>query len=114
MSDPTLLVLASLAEGNKHGYAMMEDIQQFAGWRLVAGTFGHVPEPPMTDRIEPRLVSLASRDVPCGYELESGVAFTREDGSTTLARNFSREIDLGDSYITVNHWSRGSKPATTA
>jgi DNA-binding PadR family transcriptional regulator len=33
-----LLVLASLAEGEKHGYAMMEDIQMFAGTRLGPGT----------------------------------------------------------------------------
>jgi DNA-binding PadR family transcriptional regulator len=38
MSDPTLLVLASLAEGEKHGYAMMEDIERFAGQRLGPGT----------------------------------------------------------------------------
>jgi DNA-binding PadR family transcriptional regulator len=38
MSDPTLLVLASLAEGDKHGYAMMEDIQRFADVRLGPGT----------------------------------------------------------------------------
>ena len=38
MSDPTILVLASLAEGEKHGYAMMEDIQRFAGVRLGPGT----------------------------------------------------------------------------
>lgn len=38
MSDPTLLVLASLAEGDKHGYAMMDDIERFAGIRLGPGT----------------------------------------------------------------------------
>jgi DNA-binding PadR family transcriptional regulator len=38
MTDPTLLVLASLADGDKHGYAMMEDIERFAGVRLGAGT----------------------------------------------------------------------------
>ena len=38
MNDPTILVLASLAEGEKHGYAMMEDIQEFAGIRLGPGT----------------------------------------------------------------------------
>jgi len=38
MSDPTLLVLASLAEGEKHGYAMMDDIRRFAGVRLGPGT----------------------------------------------------------------------------
>lgn len=38
MSDPTLLVLASLADGDKHGYAMMEDIESFAQVRLGPGT----------------------------------------------------------------------------
>ena len=38
MSDPTLLVLASLADGEKHGYAMMEDIERFAHVRLGPGT----------------------------------------------------------------------------
>ena len=38
MSDPTLLVLSSLADGDKHGYAMMEDIEQFAGLRVGPGT----------------------------------------------------------------------------
>ena len=38
MTDPTLLVLASLVEGDKHGYAMMDDIQRFAGVRLGPGT----------------------------------------------------------------------------
>jgi DNA-binding PadR family transcriptional regulator len=33
-----LLVLASLADGDKHGYAMIDDIQSFAGVRLGAGT----------------------------------------------------------------------------
>jgi DNA-binding PadR family transcriptional regulator len=38
MTDPTLLVLSSLANGDKHGYAMMEDIERFAGIRLGPGT----------------------------------------------------------------------------
>ncbi|HEX3570320.1 MAG TPA: PadR family transcriptional regulator [Acidobacteriaceae bacterium] len=38
MSDPTILVLSSVAGGNKHGYAMMEDIERFAGVRLGPGT----------------------------------------------------------------------------
>jgi DNA-binding PadR family transcriptional regulator len=38
MTDPTLLLLASLADGNKHGYAMMTDIESFAGVRLGPGT----------------------------------------------------------------------------
>jgi len=38
MSDPTLLVLSSLAEGDKHGYAIMQDVEAFAGVRLGPGT----------------------------------------------------------------------------
>jgi DNA-binding PadR family transcriptional regulator len=37
-SDPNLLVLASLADGDKHGYAMMVDIKAFAGVELGPGT----------------------------------------------------------------------------
>ena len=38
MNDPNLLVMASLAAGDKHGYAIMADIQRFAGVRLGPGT----------------------------------------------------------------------------
>src|SRR6266853_1163677 len=38
MQDPTILILASLADGDKHGYAIMEDIQVFASIRLGPGT----------------------------------------------------------------------------
>jgi DNA-binding PadR family transcriptional regulator len=38
MADPPLLILASLADGDKHGYAMMTDIKTFAGIELGPGT----------------------------------------------------------------------------
>ena len=38
ISDPSLLVLTSLAEGEKHGYAIMTDVEQFAEVRLGPGT----------------------------------------------------------------------------
>ena len=38
MPDPVLLILASLADGDKHGYAIMDDIHTFAGVRLGPGT----------------------------------------------------------------------------
>jgi len=37
-SDPALLILASLAGGAKHGYAMMLDIEQMTGVHLGPGT----------------------------------------------------------------------------
>ena len=41
MTDPT-----SLADGDKHGYAMMEDIERFAAVRLGPGTlYGAITRP---------------------------------------------------------------------
>src|SRR5450432_4127350 len=37
-SDPPVLVLASLANGPKHGHAMIEDIVRLCGTRLGPGT----------------------------------------------------------------------------
>jgi len=37
-SDPALLILSSLADGPKHGYGMMSDIETMTGVRLGAGT----------------------------------------------------------------------------
>ena len=72
MNDPTLLVLASLANGEKHGYAMMEDIVVFAGVRLGPGTlYGAITrleqggwiEPVATgDRRQPYRLSPAGRE----------------------------------------------------
>lgn len=63
--------------------------------------------------VEPRIVDLASRDIPHGYELETVVEYPGEDGSRLLVRGFHREIDLGDSYLTLQHSTRGSQPAQT-
>lgn len=37
-NDPTLLLLTSLASGPKHGYALLKDIEDFAGVTLSPGT----------------------------------------------------------------------------
>jgi DNA-binding PadR family transcriptional regulator len=37
-TDVSLLILLSLADGDKHGYAMIEDIMQFSGTSLEPGT----------------------------------------------------------------------------
>ncbi len=37
-TDPGLLLLTSLAEGPKHGYAITQDVEQLAGVRLGPGT----------------------------------------------------------------------------
>ena len=38
LSEPALLILISLADGPKHGYAMMQDIAVIAGQTLGLGT----------------------------------------------------------------------------
>jgi DNA-binding PadR family transcriptional regulator len=37
-AGPATLILSSLAEGSKHGYALTKDIEAFAGVRLAPGT----------------------------------------------------------------------------
>ena len=71
MPEPTLLVLASLAEGDKHGYSMMEDIEGFAGVRLGPGTLygaitrmeerGWIRPIKSTDRRQPYTLTASGR-----------------------------------------------------
>lgn len=71
MTDPSLLILASLAEGDKHGYAMMEDIAQFAGIAVGPGTLyaaitrleerGWIRPTPVADRRKPYTLTAAGR-----------------------------------------------------
>jgi DNA-binding PadR family transcriptional regulator len=37
-ADPAVLILSSLAGGEKHGYALIKDIEEFAGVTLGPGT----------------------------------------------------------------------------
>lgn len=65
-SDPPLLVLASLADGPKHGYAMIEDIVEMCGTRLGPGTlYGAITR---LDR-EGLIEALASKDRRQPYRL---------------------------------------------
>jgi DNA-binding PadR family transcriptional regulator len=61
--DPSLLILASLAGGPRHGYAMIEDIERFAGARLGPGTlYGAIARLEQRGLIEP--VETANRRRP--------------------------------------------------
>src|SRR5215469_5423343 len=75
-SDPSLLILASLAAGPKHGYAMILDIEEFSGTRLEPGTlYGAI------ERLERRgwIAPLAPRNRRRPYELtEPGMTALRE------------------------------------
>jgi DNA-binding PadR family transcriptional regulator len=72
MSDPSILVLSSLADGDKHGYAMMDDIERFAGIRLGPGTLygaitrleqrGWITPVKLEDRRQPYSITPSGRE----------------------------------------------------
>ncbi len=77
MSDPTVLILASLADGEKHGYAIMEDIQAFAGIRLGPGTlYGAIRR--LEERGWIRAVKPGLRRQPYGITEEGLLRFKEE------------------------------------
>jgi DNA-binding PadR family transcriptional regulator len=71
-SDRSILVLTSLAESPKHGYALIKDIEEFAGVTLGAGTLygalgllekaGLVEALPADDRRRPYQITAAGRE----------------------------------------------------
>jgi DNA-binding PadR family transcriptional regulator len=71
-SDRSILVLTSLAESPKHGYALIKDIEDFAGVTLGAGTLygalanleraGLVAALPAEDRRRPYQITPAGRE----------------------------------------------------
>jgi DNA-binding PadR family transcriptional regulator len=53
-AEPALLILISLADGPKHGYAMTEDIAELSGTRLGPGTlYGAIARLESRGLIEP-------------------------------------------------------------
>ena len=72
-TEPGLLILVSLAEGPKHGYAMIEDIHTLSGIRLGAGTLygalarlersGFIESLPSNDRRVPYRLTHSGRAV---------------------------------------------------
>jgi DNA-binding PadR family transcriptional regulator len=92
-SEPALLILISLADGPKHGYAMTQDIEAVSGQKLGPGTlYGAITrlearkwiEPlPVDDRRRPYKLTAAGHRV-LRQRLESLKALTRT-GSSRLA-----------------------------
>jgi DNA-binding PadR family transcriptional regulator len=78
-SEPALLILLSLAEGDKHGYAMMTDIRQMSGVQVGPGTLygaiarleerGLIEPLPSDDRRRPYRLTEQGRSV-LGHEME--------------------------------------------
>jgi DNA-binding PadR family transcriptional regulator len=70
-AGPATLILSSLADGPKHGYALTKDIEQFAGLRLAPGTLYEA-----LSRLEGRglIQALESHDRRRPYELTAAGA----------------------------------------
>ncbi len=91
MADPGLLILMSLSEEDRHGYAMVEDIAGFAGVRLGPGTLygaitrleklGWIRPIPSSDRRQPYRLTAAGKQ-----HLEGELAALRLVVQTGLAR----------------------------
>ena len=82
-ADPSLLILISLAPGPKHGYAMIQDIEQFSGKRLGPGTlYGAIARLEADAFIEP----MASEDRRQPYRLTALGSKSLREQITSLER----------------------------
>jgi DNA-binding PadR family transcriptional regulator len=85
-SDPALFILVSLAGGEKHGYAMMEDIEAVCGARLGPGTlYGALARLEKRGLVEP----LSSDDRRKPYRITAAGASALE-GRLTEIEGFAR------------------------
>ncbi|MFG2039419.1 PadR family transcriptional regulator [Dactylosporangium sp. NPDC048998] len=76
-AEPGVLILASLAGGPKHGYALIKDIEEIAGTTLGPGTLygalgrlerdGLVEALPAEDRRRPYRITAAGAEVARAY-----------------------------------------------
>jgi DNA-binding PadR family transcriptional regulator len=72
-NEPPVLILTSLAEGPKHGYALTKDIEQFAGVSLGPGTlYGAIGRLEERGLIEPAPVPGRSDERRRPYRITAG------------------------------------------
>lgn len=85
-AGPATLVLASLAEGPKHGYALTKDVEDFAGVRLAPGTLYEV-----LSRLEANglIAALPAEDRRKPYELTAA-------GATALHEHLDRQRQVAN------------------
>src|SRR5262245_49990421 len=93
-SEPALLVLISLAEGPKHGYAMAQVIERISGQKLGPGTlYGAITRLETAKWIEP----LPAQDRRRPYKLTSaGAKVLRARVETLRAMARAAQVRLAD------------------
>lgn len=85
-AGPATLILSSLAEGTKHGYALTKDIEAFAGVRIAPGTlYEALTRLERQGLIEP----VASQDRRKPYRLTAG-------GAVALQRHLDAQLAVAD------------------
>ena len=91
-NDPPMLLLTSLASGPKHGYALLKDIEEFAGVTLSPGTlYGAITRLEELGLIEP----LTGVDRRQPYQLTAaGASVLRE-----VTAQMRRLADVGASRL---------------
>jgi DNA-binding PadR family transcriptional regulator len=90
-SEPVVLVLTSLADGPKHGYALAKDIEEFAGVKLGPGTLygalsrledrGWIEALPADDRRRPYRITTRGAE-----SLQAHLSATQRLAATGLRR----------------------------
>jgi DNA-binding PadR family transcriptional regulator len=90
-TEPVVLVLTSLADGPKHGYALAKDIESFAGIKMGPGTLygalsrledrGWIEALPADDRRRPYQITAAGAE-----RLSAHLRTAREVAATGLRR----------------------------
>jgi len=93
-NDAALMILTSLADGPKHGYALLKDIESFAGAKLGPGTLygaiSRLEERGMIEALEPDGRTRPYRLTPAGREeLAATLSELRavlDEGSARLGR----------------------------
>jgi DNA-binding PadR family transcriptional regulator len=102
-AGPATLILSSLADGPKHGYALTKDVEEFAGVRLAPGTLYEA-----LARLESQglIEAIESADRRRPYRLTAV-------GATALQAHLAaqaRVTEVGLRRLSVN-WTTGLGPA---
>jgi DNA-binding PadR family transcriptional regulator len=89
-AGPATLILSSLAQGPKHGYALTKDIEEFAGLRLAPGTLYEALSRLESQRL---IEAIPSEDRRKPYKLTTA-------GAAALRTHLSAQREVADVGLT--------------